>query len=347
MLMLGKVYAQDSSKTAAITISGYAEAYYSYDFNKPTNNSKANFLYSHSRNNEVNLNLGFIKATYNTDKLRTNLALAAGTYVNANYAAEEGVLKNIYEANAGIKLSKKSSLWLDAGIFASHIGFESAVSKDCWTLTRSVLAENSPYYESGVKLGYTSASNKWFLSGMILNGWQRIKRVDGNSTPVFGTQVTYKPSDAITFNSSTFIGNDKTDSIKQMRYFHNFYCVINPGKAFNLIAGFDYGLEQKSKGSAKMNNWWSPVVIARVTKNNNTLAVRAEYYNDENNLIVSTANGFKTFGWSINYDRQIFNNALWRIELRQLKGKDNYFNKGTINKTDNTTFLTTSLAVSF
>ena len=29
------------------------------------------------------------------------IALAAGTYMNANYAAEPGVLKNIYEANAG------------------------------------------------------------------------------------------------------------------------------------------------------------------------------------------------------------------------------------------------------
>jgi hypothetical protein len=30
-----------------------------------------------------------------------------GTYANANLAAEQGVLKNIFEANAGVKVIKK------------------------------------------------------------------------------------------------------------------------------------------------------------------------------------------------------------------------------------------------
>jgi hypothetical protein len=38
----------------------------------------------------------------------------------------------------------------------SHIGFESVISADCWTLTRSLLAENSPYYETGMRLEATS-----------------------------------------------------------------------------------------------------------------------------------------------------------------------------------------------
>jgi hypothetical protein len=71
------------------------------------------------KHNEVNLNLGFIKGTYNTQNVRANFALATGTYMNANYAAEPDVLKNIYEANAGIKISKKKDLWIDAGIFSS------------------------------------------------------------------------------------------------------------------------------------------------------------------------------------------------------------------------------------
>ena len=112
-----------------------------------------------------------------------------GTYANSNLAAEPGVLKNIFEANAGVKISKKKKLWIDAGIFESHIGFESAIGKNCWNLTRSISADNSPYYESGIKLSYTSDNEKWFLSGLILNGWQRIQRVNGNNTPAFGHQL--------------------------------------------------------------------------------------------------------------------------------------------------------------
>ena len=204
--------AQEEQKISSFTVSGYLETYYAYDFNKPKNNTRPSFIYSFNRHNEINLNIGFIKGSYNTDNVRANLALTAGTYANTNLAAEPGVLKNIYEANAGVKLSLIKNIWIDAGIFGSHIGFESAVGKDCWNLTRSILADNTPYYEAGAKISYTSDNEKWFLSGMVLNGWQRIQRVDGNALPSFGTQITYKPSSSVTLNSSTFIGTDKPDS---------------------------------------------------------------------------------------------------------------------------------------
>src|SRR6185295_5898902 len=132
-----------------------------------------------NRHNEFNVNLGLLKASYNTDWIRGNIALATGTYMNANYAAEPGVLKNIYEANAGVRISKSKNLWIDIGIMPSHIGFESARSYDCWNLTRSIIADNTPYYESGAKVTYTSDNNKWMVSALALNGWQRIQRVSG------------------------------------------------------------------------------------------------------------------------------------------------------------------------
>lgn len=344
------INAQDSTERNKLTVNGYAEVYYSYDINKPLNNNKAPFMYNYSRNNEVNVNLAMIKASYTNDKIRANVALATGTYVNANYSAEPGVLKNIYEANVGVKLSRKSNLWVDAGVFSSHIGYESAIGKDNWTLTRSIAAENSPYFESGVKLGYTSANEKWFLSAMILNGWQRIQRIDGNTTPAFGTQVTFKPNNNVLINYSTFIGNDKPDSTRQMRYFNDVYGMFQLNKHFAALLGFDYGLEQKRKGSNAMNSWYTPVVMLKYNPDDkNTIAVRGEYYADPNGVIISTGtpNGFKTFGWSINYDRQIINNALWRIEVRQLQSKDDIFNKKENQLTGNDLFITTSIAVGF
>jgi hypothetical protein len=346
---------QDSIKilpiqiTPALKISGYLETYYAYDFNEPENNTRPAFIYSHNRHNEVALNLGFIKAGYDSGSVRANLALMAGTYANANLAAEEGVLKNVYEANAGIKLSKKANLWVDAGIFASHIGFESAVGKDCWTLTRSMLADNSPYYESGAKLSYTSPSGKWFISGLVLNGWQRIQRVDGNKTLAFGHQLTYKPNSKITLNSSSFVGNDKPDIEKRMRYFHNLYGQFQLTNKFGLIAGFDIGAEQKNKGSERYNAWYSPVLIAQYRLNDKmAIALRGEYYSDENGVIIATntANGFKTLGYSANFDYHIYNNVVWRLEARSLNSKDDIFLKG--NNTINTnTFISTALAISF
>lgn len=341
--------AQENRETNPLTVSGYLETYYAYDFGKPALQNRPSFVYSHNRHNEFNLNLGMIKAAYQKNGVRANLALAAGTYMNANLAAEPGVLKNIFEANAGVKVSKTSNLWIDAGIFASHIGFESAIGKDCWALTRGILADNSPYYESGVKLTYTSPNEKWVLSGLLLNGWQRIQRVAGNSTLGIGHQLTYKPNAKITLNSSSFIGNDKPDSVKQMRYFHNFYGIFQLSDAFAITTGFDIGVEQQQKGSSSYNTWYTPVLMAKINTNaKNGITARLEYYNDANGVIIATAtpNGFKTWGYSVNYDHAISNQAMWRIEARGFSSKDRIFEKNG-NIANSNFFISTALAISF
>lgn len=334
-----------------LTISGYAETYYLYDFNNPLNNSRPGFVYSHNRNNEVSVNLAFIKAAYNTQTVRANLALAAGSYMNANYAAEPGVLKNIYEANAGLKISQQHNLWIDAGIFASHLGFESAIGKDNWTLTRSLFADNSPYYEAGAKISYTSPSGRWFLSGLLLNGWQRIQRVDGNTTPAFGHQIVYKPSDKLTLNSSSFVGNDKADSVRQMRYFHNFYAIYQRSTHFAITVGFDIGMEQKEKGSRSYNTWYTPVLLAKYAPTAKfSLTARGEYYSDAHGVIIAasdTPGGFDTFGYSLNADYAIFDHVVWRAELRNLQAKRGTFpdRSGVLN--NNSPTIATAIAVSF
>ncbi|MEW5675481.1 porin [Flavobacterium enshiense] len=340
----------DSTKTVnPLKISGFIETYYAYDFGEPENNTRPSFIYSHNRHNEVAINLAFIKVAYEKDNVRANLALMTGSYSNANLAAEEGVLKNIYEANVGVKLSKSKNLWVDAGVFASHIGFESAHAPSCWTLTRSMLADNSPYYESGAKLSYTSDSGKWFVSGLVLNGWQRIQRVEGNKTLAFGHQLTYKPNAKVTLNSSSFIGNDKPNESKQMRYFHNLYGQFQFNERWGIIAGFDIGAEQKSKGSESYNCWYSPVLIAKYKATDKiNIAARGEYYSDKNGVIIATAtpNGFQTFGYSVNLDYNIYDNVVWRVEARNLSSKDEVFSKNG-NPSDQNFVAVTALAISF
>lgn len=354
MISLNSFAQTDSTKKAdeikkPLKITGYLETYYAYDFGNPSNHTRPGFVYSFNRHNEINLNLGFVKAAYETDKVRANLALMAGTYANANLAAEPGVLKNIFEANAGVKISKTKNLWIDAGIFASHIGFESAIGKDCWNLTRSILADNSPYFESGAKISYTTDDQKWFLSGMILNGWQRIQRVDGNNTPAFGHQLTYKPNAKVTLNSSSFVGSDTPDSTRRMRYFHNFYGQFQLNEKLGLILGFDIGAQQKSKGSDSYDTWYSPIIIAKyaVTDKVNIVA-RGEYYSDANGVIIgiTTPNGFQTFGYSLNVDYNIADNIVWRVEARGFSSKDQVFTLDNKASTQNY-FATTALAISF
>ena len=352
------VSATTAAPNAGLTMSGYVEAYYTHDFTAPkTDQERPGFLYNHKRNREVNINLAFLKAAYATERLRANLAVQVGTYAQYNYAAEQGLLKNVFEANAGVKLAKNRDLWLDAGIFSSHIGFESAISKDCWTLTRSILAENSPYYLSGAKLAYNSPNGKWTLLGSVLNGWQRIAKLPGYSGMAVSTQVQYRPSSLLTLNWSSFLGSDRPDSLKQGRFFNNLYAIINPTGKFGVILGFDIGADRKPVINAMTDQrvgsgsyvWYSPVIIARYkTSDKSYLNGRVEYYDDKNGVIIATntANGFQTLGYSLGYDYAILSNALFRIEGKVYDSKDAIFSTDSGASKTNVS-LTTSLAISF
>lgn len=336
---------QEKPKT---TLSGFVDVFYVYDFNAPETNSRQPFFYNHNRHNEFNLNLGYLKISTENSRYRANLALHTGTYPNDNYAAEPGVLKNIFEANAGIALNSKSNLWLDAGIFGSHIGFESAISINNWTLTRSLLAENSPYFETGAKVTFTP-TEKWELAGLILNGWQQIQRVEGNSMPSFGTQVKFIPNDKVLLNWSTYIGTSDPDSIRRMRYFNNFFGQFQLTEKIGLIAGFDLGWQQREKDSAKYETWLSPVIIGQFTFHQNwKLAIRGEYYQDKTGIIIptKTPNGFKTTGLSLNLDYSPTPTLACRIEGRWLKSKDEIFETPE-SYSNQDFFIGSSIAIKF
>ncbi|MET4081757.1 hypothetical protein ABIB40_001706 [Pedobacter sp. UYP30] len=346
-LAVGTVaYSQDKPK---FTVSGYVEAYYGYDFNKPADHSRPSFIYSHNRTNEVNLNLGFIKGAYDDGTVRANLSLMTGTYANANLAAEPGVLKNIYEANAGVKLSKTTNLWIDAGIFSSHIGFESAISKDCWVLTRNISSENTPFYESGAKVSYSTSDNKFSAVVLYLNGWQRITRQAGNNKPAGGLQLTWKPTDKITVNYSNYLGTEGADSVRVTRFYHDIYGIFQVTDKLGLTVGFDYGTQQKAKGNSAKNEVLSPVAIVQYKfADKFAVAGRIEYYKDRNGLFISTGtpNGFKTTGYSLNLDYAPISNAVIRVEGKVYDSKDKVFARG-LDAVNNNASITTSIAVSF
>ena len=339
-------FAQEEPK---VKFSGYLETYYAQDFNKPNDHNRPGFIYSHNRTNEINLNLGFIKAAYDSGSIRASLAVMAGTYANANLAAEPGVLKNVFEANAGIKLSKIENLWIDAGIFSSHIGFESAVSKDCWVLTRNISSENTPYYEAGAKITYGTKDGKLTATLLYLNGWQRITRQNGNNKPAGGVQLTWKPTDKITVNYSNYIGTEGADSVRVNRFYHNVYGIFQVTDKFGLTLGFDYGTQQKAKGNSAKNEVLSPVAIAQYKFVDKwAVAGRFEYYNDKNGMLISTGtpNGFKTKGYSLNVDYAPISNAIIRLEGKIYDSKDKIFSREGNPVNANAT-ITASIAVSF
>ncbi len=320
----------DSTATPKLTFGVFADAYYLYDFLEPADHERSGFVYSHSRHNEFALNNAVLSASYAADRVRGNAGLHTGTYVQRNYAAEEldgsEVLKFIYQANAGVRLAK--GLWLDAGILPSHIGYESALSIDNPTLTRSLMADNTPYYETGAKLTW-DVSDALTVSGLVLNGWQRIVETDANKA--IGTQVQYKPAEGVLLNSSTFFGKEGT-----RRYFHNFYGAFDFTDQLTLMTAFDVGWQQVPGNPDAYRTWYNPNLIVRFKPTKQVaLAGRVEYYHDPHNLIVpatalgdgSLVTGFQTWAPSLNVDYLPVSGVALRLEGKLYASKNDVFRR--------------------
>ena len=116
----------------------------------------------------------------------------------------------------------------------------------------------------------------------------------------------------------------------------------------NLSLGFDFGMEQKSKGSHDYNTLFIPVLILRYQlKEKAAIATRGEFYSGKNEIIIYTGpdNGFQTQSYSVNFDSVPFKNVLSRIKARTYKSKDDVFTKEDGAKNMDT-FAITSLSIS-
>lgn len=332
------VFGQDTLHQNRLTWSAYLDVYYAFDADQPLEGNRPPFFYNYHRHNEVNINLALIKLNYQTDRTRSNIGLMAGTYPQVNLASEPALLKYVYEANVGLKLSKTADWWLDAGILPSHIGFESAIGKDNWTLTRSLCAENSPYYEAGLKLGFTSTDQRWQGAVLYLNGWQRVQRLPGQPAPAWGTQLTFKPATNWTFNWSTYAGKEYPDGDPFRRYFSNLYAIWQTDH-WGITAGLDGGWQQQ-KNSTSYAQWFTPILISRYAFSDHVaMSGRWEYYADDQQIIIATPGGapFRAHGASLNLDISPDEHLTFRLEGRTLwsdqaihtadgrQYRDNYF----------------------
>ena len=185
------------------------------------------------------------------------------------------------------------------------------------------------------------------MAFLVLNGWQRIKRLNFIQKPSFGIQVTYKLSEKLLLNYSNFTGTDIQSNLNALRTFHNLYMQFAMSKKLGMIAGFDIGVQQKSKGSLHFNYWLSPVVILRYDFNSQlAAALRAEYYQDMDGTIIAvkTNAAFKTAGLSLNMDYKPISIMLFRLEGRWLNNETPIFeNRNGLSR--NNFFLTLSMCL--
>ena len=336
-------YGQTSSDSSSLSVSGYVDTYYAFDFSKPPTKNRS-FTTMPFRHNEFNVNLALVDFQYAGQAVHARMALQTGTYAQANYALEDAPLQNLHEAYAGFRLGK-SNWWVDMGVFGSHIGMEGAITMQYWNYSRSLMADYSPYYLAGVKLS-GPLSAKTTFTFLVTNGWQNIKET--NNDKAFGTQLQLRPNDRVLLNWSTFVGNEAPETApSQIRIFNDWYASVQVSEKVKAALAFDLGFQKRAVASG-YDTWHTAGLLTqfRVAP---TVAVgaRAEYYLDKRQVIVATGtpDGFQTVSASVNLDYAPLDNVLWRVEGRVYRSKNAVF--PTASGSDRSSgFIVTSIAVS-
>lgn len=313
---------QDSLELGKLKVSGLVDVYYLNDFHvvgatdRPYASSSARLL-------EFTVNMAYLDLDYRTEKVRARFVPGFGTYINTNNILEPGSLKNILEANAGIKLSRKKDIWFDAGIFGAPFTNETAISKNQNIYTRSLAAENSPYYLSGVRLTYPLSAKTNFYFYMV-NGWQQM--ADRNKPLSICTQVEYRPTNKLLFNWSTYVGSEQTPQTPtyRNRYFNDLYVIFEPSKKWSFTACASHGLQEKRDTLTQqlpMHTWWQLNGTAKyLVKPNFFVSARAEYYEDLKQTIVvskTSVQSFNAFSETLSLNWKVSRNALLRLEGRR------------------------------
>lgn len=349
-------FAPGPDTTRLVTLEGYADVYYGYDFSEPKSANRPYFV-NHHRHGEVNLNLAYLSARYTSQRARAVFTPGFGTYMNANYAAERGTLRAIVEANVGVKLSRTKAVWLDAGVLPSPYTNETAISFDHPTLTRSFAPEYVPYYLSGARLGFP-ISKKATAYLYLLNGWQQIE--DVNPPKAFGSSVEWRPDTALVVCVNTYVGNERsaTTPANGTRYFLDAWFTWRFSWNWSVTASAYAGLQSREDTALvyQVRKGWGQVnATARYAWNRrSSVSMRAEYFRDPSEvmlkpvttLLPTNAIGFKCFSASLGYNLYATPNVLVRAEARYFQSPDAVFVREGFNRPNNFV-VTTGLSAKF
>jgi opacity protein-like surface antigen len=302
-----------------LEIGAYLSTYYALY----TEDDQVNFV-KHptmaARNNQFGLNMAMISLAYKSTKLRSNITFHYGDVAESTWPTKYNLIQ---EANAGVQLIKK--LWLDVGVFRSHIGLESTQPRENITSSMSLANVYEPYYFSGAKLTY-NLNTKLSLQLNAFNSFASI--IETNKNKLIGTSIVYNPNESLTFTYNFITGDDSPDGakIKHQRYYHNLYFTYQKNK-WSLGAEFNFGIQEYSKiidtytlSTAYMNS--SLVVVKHQTFELVGFYGRGEWFSDINEIIsAGTKMGKYTWGSTLGIEYKPLKNVAISIEGRYLKSE--------------------------
>jgi hypothetical protein len=257
---------------ATLTIGGYAEFFYQWNFNEPSNGI-TNYRGFDNRHNSLTIDNAVLDALGTLGPVSAHVAIQFGHTPDTYYLAEPfspgtnvesttgpAVWKFLQQVNVGYKAPLGRGLLLEGGIFLSPIGPEGMAIKDQWNWSRSDLFFGLPFYHTGFRISYPF-TDRLSASVQIYNGWNSV--VDNNPEKSLAGQLTYNIESKLTLNVLYFTGVERNVGAPEgraWRHLFDAYLALYPKKWLSLLVHVDGGFEPNTFGTS---GWLASALYAR------------------------------------------------------------------------------------
>ncbi|TAN18166.1 MAG: porin [Chitinophagaceae bacterium] len=280
-------YAQDSLKSSAPWISGYASVYYKYDFNKNVTDNKTSF--TNSQNSFVPDMLS-VKLQHAIGRISFTGEIGFGKRAEEFSYNDKGLSAAIQQLF--ITYTPIPWLKLTAGSFATYIGYESAEANMNRNFSMSYLFSYGPFFHTGIKAEATVGASTFLLGIFDPTDY---KYAPYHSKKYAGGQWAFSPKGSPFTSCLSYIGGTDTGGVRNDEA--DLVVTYHFNKLLSMADDIAYS---RYGGSVPASCWWGNVWYLNADLSDATgITLRAEYFNDKDNLKVFTDKGKFPHGGSI------------------------------------------------
>jgi len=280
-----------------LSIQVYADAYYVGNIGGtiPTSHTYE-FQTNSPYINEARLNMFDIQLNYNTSwsRMMAEFRLGDQPLLLSNSTAQWTNYLN--QASLGFKIGE--SFWIDFGYLDSQLGVESSMPINNILSTCTVGTYFEPNSVLGGFLSWSNPDETWTTGVWAGN---QFSLPDGkNIYLTYGIDVSYNPSDKLTFSFNNYLGNVAKSGVKYRKYlaYNNFYVTYNPVPKLNFTGQTDIAFQKVSsteRDSVKMGTMISGLLGGRYyLLPKFAVALRAEVFYDPEEIFVHGNHSGKT-----------------------------------------------------
>jgi hypothetical protein len=213
-----------------------ADITYTYDFNKPVDDSIGGSS-EIFRANEIQLEQLGLGGDFHYDNVRARFMTQFGMYSTTTVRNDPSYAKGqwnlneadryLSEAYGGYHINALDGINIDAGIFLSYIGLFSYYNADNWAYQPSYVSSNTPWFFEGLRVQVFPTPHLK-IEPWLINGWQSYG--SANSRKGLGGQIKWTPRPWVNIISNNYgLGHDDlyipnrgrihTDDSVEIKYF--------------------------------------------------------------------------------------------------------------------------------